>query len=84
MALQVAPPLVLYSKVPPLPVTVPMAMDPPTTEHAVQVLFTILKLPVGGAGGVQAAGAVTPTGVLLLLHPFDANTLASIVRGVGW
>ena len=76
------PPLVLYSMVPPMPVTEPIVIDPPVTIQLVHMLLTIARLPVGGAGGVQLAGEVTPTEVLLLLQPLLAKTLASMVMGV--
>lgn len=82
VALQVEPPLVLYSMVPPMPVTEPIVIDPPVTIQLVHMLLTIARLPVGGAGGVQLAGEVTPTEVLLLLQPLLAKTLASMVMGV--
>lgn len=59
MALQVDPPLMLYSSVPPLPVTVPMAMLPADNTHAVQVLLTIDNEPVGADGVVHDPGTVT-------------------------
>jgi len=50
VALQVVPPLVVYCKVPPLPLTVPIAMLPPPSAQPVQVLLVIARVPVGAAG----------------------------------
>ena len=59
LVLQVIPPLVVYSSVPPLPVTVPMAILPPDNTHPVQVLLTIANEPAGADGVVQDPGTVT-------------------------
>ena len=77
--LQVAPPSVEYSSVPPVPLTEPMAMLPPLTVQFVQLLLTIAKVPVGADGVVHVPGTVVPTVVFPLLHPFDDKTLAMMV-----
>ena len=58
MLLQFVPPLVEYSSVPPVPLTVPRAMLPPLTVQFVQVLLTMANAPVGAAGVVQVPGLV--------------------------
>lgn len=80
--LQVEPPLVLYSSVPPLPLTEPKAILPEVSTQFTQVLLTMFKVPVGAPGGMHVAGEVTPTTVLLLLHPLLASTVANMVIGL--
>jgi hypothetical protein len=47
------PPLVEYCKVPPEPVTEPMAMEPPlTVQPVLHVLLVRSRVPVGAAGCV--------------------------------
>ena len=58
LALQVVPPSVEYSTVPPVPVTVPAPIEPPLTIQLVQVLFTIANVPVGAEGVVQVPATV--------------------------
>ena len=74
--LHVVPPSVLYCMVPPLPLTLPVDIDPPLTVQFVQVLFTIVSVPVGADGVEQLPGKVVPTSVLLLRHPLADRTLA--------
>jgi len=75
--LQLIPPSVEYCKVPPVPLTVPIEMEPPLSTQFVQVLFTIASVPVGAAGApVHVPGTVVPTTTLVLRHPFVARTLA--------
>ena len=73
----------VYSIVPPVPVTLPMVILPGESTQLVQVLFTIDRLPDGGAGGIQVPGIVEPTKVVKLLQPLLANTLATINIGMG-
>ena len=75
------PPLVLYSKVPPLPETVPMAMVPGMVIQFTQLLLVMDKMPEGGGGVLQVVGMVIPTETILLLHPLAANILAPIIKG---
>ena len=65
--------------VPPVPLTVPMAMLPPLTVQLLQLLLTMVNAPVGAAGVVQVPGLVTPTWVELLRQPLVASTLANMV-----
>ena len=68
--------MVLNCNVPPLPLTVPIEIEPPLTAQLVHVLFTIARLPVGAEGVVHVPGEVVPTRVLLLQQPFEESTLA--------
>jgi hypothetical protein len=77
--LQFVPLLVEYSSVPPVPLTVPMAMLPPETVQLLQLLLVMANAPVGAAGVVQVPGLVTPTCVELLRQPLAARTLANMV-----
>ena len=77
------PPLVLYSKVPPLPETVPIAILPGTAMQFTQLLLVMDKMPEGGGGVLQVVGMVNPTETIMLLQPLAANTLAPIIKGVG-
>ena len=81
LALQVIPPFVVYSIVPPLPVTLPMAMLPGDSTQLVHELLTIARLPERGAGGIHIPGIVDPTKAGKLLQPLLANTLAMMVIG---
>ena len=77
--LQVAPLSVEYSNVPPEPLTEPMAMLPPLTVQALQVLLVMANVPIGASGVVQVPGIVSPTRVELLRQPLADKTLAKIV-----
>lgn len=79
--LHVIPLLVLNSNVPPLPVTLPMAIDPLVSMHPEQVLLTIANEPEGGEGGIHTPGLVLPTNVGRLLQPLVPNTLAIMLMG---
>ena len=70
------PPFVEYCSVPPVPLTLPMAIDPPLTAQFTQLLLVIESVPVGADGMEQVPGAVVPTRILVLRHPFVPNTLA--------
>ena len=71
------PPFVEYCSVPPVPLTVPIAIEPPPDTQFVQVLLIMVSAPVGAGGAVvQVPGTVVPTRVLVLRHPFVPNTLA--------
>ena len=65
--------------VPPVPLTVPMAMLPPLTVQLLQLLLTMANVPVGALGPEQVPGRVVPTVVLPLRQPLVANTLANMV-----
>lgn len=45
--------------------------------------MTIARLPVGGAGGIQAPGMVEPTKEVKLLQPLLAKTLDTTKIVVG-
>jgi len=74
--LQVPPPLAEYCRVPPVPLTVPIAIDPPPSTQFVQVLLTIASVPVGAEGVTHVPGTVVPTTTPVLRHPFVPSTLA--------
>ncbi len=65
--------------VPPVPLTVPRAIEPPLTIQLVQVLLTMANVPERAAGVVQVPGRVVPTVVLPLRQPLVASTLANMV-----
>ena len=73
------PPSVEYCKVPPEPLTLPIAIEPPLTTQALQVLLVIASVPVGAEGVTQVPGTVVPTLVVALRQPLVANTLAIMV-----
>ena len=64
---------------PPVPLTVPRAIEPPLTVQLVQVLLRMVNRPVGALGPEQVPGRVVPTVVLPLRQPLVANTLANMV-----
>ena len=71
------PPFAEYCSVPPVPLTVPIAIEPPLDTQFVHVLLIMVSAPVGAGGAVvQVPGTVVPTWVLVLRHPFVPNTLA--------
>jgi len=76
LELQVEPPLVEYCKVPPGPLTVPIAMTPPLTAQLLHVLFVMDSVPVGAAGTTQVPGTVVPTRVIVLRQPSVVRILA--------
>ena len=64
--------MVLNCSVPPLPLTVPIEIEPPLTAQLVQVLFTIAKVPVG------AEGAAFTVIVTLLLYVLQITPLVVV------
>ena len=84
MLLQFVPPLVEYSSVPPVPLTVPMAMLPLETVQLLQLLLVMANAPVGAAGVVQVPGLVITLLVgleilLLVLQLQRVNTVTAVV-----
>ena len=72
MAVHVAPLSMEYSKVPPEPETVPMAIEPPLTVQALaQVLLVMAKLPVGATG---ASTVMVTLAQAVVLQVPSANT----------
>lgn len=72
----------LNSKVPPVPVTLPMEMEPLVSMHPVQVLLTMDSEPEGCDGGMHTPGLVVPTKVVKLLQPLVPLTLAIMLIGL--
>jgi hypothetical protein len=71
-----------YCNVPPVPLTLPMAMTPPLNTQFTHVLLVMASVPVGADGVVQVPGTVVPTVVLPLRHPLVESTLARMVSAV--
>jgi hypothetical protein len=65
--LQDTPPSVLNWRVPPVPVTVPRAIDPPERVQFVHVLLVIASMPVG------ADGVAYTVKFIVLLQPSEVR-----------